>query len=124
MDLPTLNRLPPRERADLIAKVVSGLYRRKLPTRSVRMGDRQFLGRILGDHLATLGGDHHLFLDARGRDAVLGRAVGLERENRARLDLDRLLEGIEARDDRPLVDAQPDAMRKFEPERLHLAREA
>src|SRR5207237_4767742 len=56
--------------------------------------------------------------------AVAGRAIGLERKDHARLYLDRFLEGIEPRDDRPFVDAETDAVREFEAERLHLAAEA
>src|SRR5438270_860949 len=56
-------------------------------------GDEQLLGRKPGQHLAAVGGDDDLLLDARGRAPVGGRAVGLEREDHSLLDHDRVLEG-------------------------------
>ena len=47
---------------------------------SIRIRDRQLLGREAGDHpLAALFGDHDLLLDARRGEAVGGRAVGPRR---------------------------------------------
>ena len=68
--------------------------------------------------------EDHFFLDARGRDAVGRRAVGLDREHHAGLQLDRLLERVEPRDQRPLVQAQAEAVAEVEAERVHLGREA
>ena len=56
--------------------------------------------------------------------AVGCRAVGLERENHAFLQLDRVVDRVEAADDRPLVQRQPQAVAKLQAKRLHLAVEA
>ena len=74
-----------------------------------------------GDHLRAVGGDDDLLLDPGRRHAVLGRAVRLERDDHALLQLDRVLERVQPADDRALVQEQPDAVAELEPERLHLA---
>src|SRR5262249_51356576 len=61
---------------------------------SVRIGDRQLVGREEGDDLGALGRDDHLFLDARRRDAVGCRAVRLDGEDHPHLELHRMLERI------------------------------
>src|ERR1041384_3479095 len=91
---------------------------------SIGMGDGQFVGGIFGDDLATFVCYHHLLLDTGRRYAVGGRAIGLECKDHSRLDLDRFLEGIEARDDRPFVNAEADPVGEFQAERLHFAAEA
>ena len=60
------------------------------PIRSIAIGDRQLLGREQRDHAAAFVGDHDLFLDAGGGIAVRRRAIGLEREHHALLDLGRM----------------------------------
>src|SRR6185312_9302219 len=91
---------------------------------SIRVGDRQLVGRVERDHLGALGRHDVLHRDARRREAVARRAIGLEREHHALLDLHRVLEGVEPADDRPLVEAQAQAMAEQQAERLHLAGEA
>ena len=53
-----------------------------------------------------------------------GRAVGLQREDHADLELHRLLHRVQPGDDRPLVQPEPEAVRELQAERLHLAAEA
>src|SRR5690606_40084487 len=65
-----------------------------------------------------------IFLDACGREAVLRRAVRLEREDHALLDLHRIVERHEAADDRPLVERDAETVSELQAEALHLAREA
>ena len=72
----------------------------------------------------AVGGDDDLLLDPRRRHAVLGRAVRLEGDDHAFLELHRMLERVEPADDRALVEEQPDAVAELEPEALHLAVEA
>src|SRR5581483_12206482 len=61
-------------------------------SRSIRVGDEQLLGGEQRDDARALVGHDDLLLDARGREAVARRAVGLEREHHALLDLDRMVE--------------------------------
>src|SRR5258708_17295892 len=91
---------------------------------SIPVRDRQLLGREQRDHAAALVGDHDLFLDARRRIAVLGGAVGFEREHHAFLDLGRMGERDDAADDWPLVQRQPEAMAELQTEGRHLVRKA
>src|SRR5918994_3951931 len=91
---------------------------------SVLIGDEQLLRREAGDDLRLAGGDDDLLLDARRRVAVCGGAVGLERDDHALLELDRVVERVEAADDRPLVEEEPHAVAELEPEALHLRVEA
>ena len=74
--------------------------------------------------LGAVGRDHDLLLDPGRRAAVGGGAVGLEREEHALLDLDRVVERVQAADDRSLVQADADAVSELEPERVHLVLEA
>ena len=69
-------------------------------------------------------GDDDLLLDPRGRPAVRGRAVRLQGEQHALLDLHRILERVQPADDRTLVQADPDAVAELQPERVHLVGEA
>src|SRR5262245_23429872 len=52
---------------------------------SIRVRDEQLVGREARDDLGPVGRDHDLLLDPRRRYAVLGRAVGLERDDHASL---------------------------------------
>ena len=52
------------------------------------------------------------------------RAIGLDGEHHAGLELDRLAQRGEARDERPLMQAEAEAVAEVEPEGVHLAREA
>src|SRR6185436_1986543 len=63
-------------------------------------------------------------LDARGRYAVARRAISLDREHHAGLELDRLAQRSEARNQRPLVQAETEAVAEVEAEGVHLAGEA
>src|SRR5258708_10293202 len=60
--------------------------------RSIPMADGQLLGREQRDHAATRVGHHDLLFDAGGGVAVARRAIGLEREHHALLDLGRMVE--------------------------------
>ena len=80
---------------------------------SVSRRDRQFLGREQRDQRAALVGDHDLLLDARGRIAVGRRALGLEREHHALLDLGRVIHRHHAADDRPLVQVEAEAVARI-----------
>src|SRR5438105_5570000 len=91
---------------------------------SVRVGNREFLCGVKRNDARALGGKDDLFLDARGRDAVGRRAIGLHREHHAGLELDRLAQRAQAGNQRTLVQAEPEAMAEIEPEGVHLAREA
>src|SRR3989449_5331542 len=59
-------------------------------TSLIGVGNREFLCGIERNDLGALRRKYHFFLDARCRDAVGGRAVGLDREHHAGLQLDRL----------------------------------
>src|SRR5437763_1870353 len=90
---------------------------------SVGVGNREFLCRVKRDDARALRGKNHLFLDARGRDAVGRRTIGLHREHHAGLQLDRLAQGREARNQRALVQPEAEAMAEVEAEGVHLAGE-
>ena len=77
---------------------------------SVLVRDHELFAREERDDPRPVGGHDDLLLDPRGRATVGGRAVRLEGEQHALLQLDRLLERVEPADDRPLV--QPDARRR------------
>ena len=87
-------------------------------------GDEQLLGREAGDHVAAGRRDDDLLLDPRGRAPVGRGAVGLEREDHALLDLDRVVERVHARDHRRLVEADADAVAELEAEAGLLVGEA
>src|ERR1700693_16838 len=99
--------LPPRPRAPLVA-----------------VRDRQLFRGEQRNHHAALVGHHDLLLDARGGESVLGRAIGFEREYHAGLDLHRVLERNHARDDRPLVQREPEPVAELQPEGGELAGDA
>src|SRR6476659_4504317 len=86
----------------------------------VGVGDEQLVGWETGDDPGTVGGDHDLFLDPRGGHAVLRRAVRLEGDDHALLELDRVLERVEPADDRALVEHHALAVTELEAEALHL----
>src|SRR5882724_38685 len=92
--------------------------------RSVLVGDRQLVGREQRDDLGPARGDDHFLLDARGRGAVGGGAVRLDREHHAGLQLHGIVERVQPADDGPLVQPQADAVAEVQPERGHLALEA
>jgi hypothetical protein len=58
----------------------------------------------------TVLGEYDLFLDPRGRVAVRGRAVGLQREDHSGLEFDWSLERIQPADDRPLVQRETESV--------------
>jgi len=91
---------------------------------SVWICDRQLFGGIKRDDLRALGRENHFFLDARSGDAVARGAVGFDREHHPCLQLDRLLERSEPRDQRPLMQAEPQPVAEVEAKGLHLARKA
>src|SRR5262249_37008817 len=90
----------------------------------IAVGDRQFFRREERDDPAPLVSDHDLFLNAGGRIAILGRTIGFQREHHALLDLGRMLKRHHARDDRPLVQRQTEAVAELQPEGRHLIRKA
>src|SRR5206468_3326223 len=90
----------------------------------VPVRDRKLLGGEERDDLGTARRHDDLLLDPRGGHAVGGRAVGLDGEHHARLELHRVVEGVEPADDRPLVQAQADAVAEVQAEGRHLAVEA
>ena len=87
-------------------------------------GDEQLVGREARDHVAPGRGHDDLFLDPRRRAPVRRGAVGLEREDHAFLELDRVLERVDARDHRRLVEPDADAVSELEAEAGLLVREA
>src|SRR5258705_5600777 len=91
---------------------------------SVWICDRQLFGGIKRDDLRALGRENHFFLEARSGDAVPRGAVSFDREYHPCLQLDRLLESSEPRDQRPLMQAEPQPVAEVEPKGLHIAREA
>src|SRR6266850_5702359 len=94
------------------------------PSLLIGVGNWEFLCRVERDDGGALRREDHLFLDARGRDAVGRRAIGLHREHHAGLELDRLAQRREARNQRTLVQPEAEAMAEIEAEGVHLAREA
>src|SRR5579885_1536639 len=87
-------------------------------------GDEQLVGREAGQDLAAVRGDDDLLFDPRRRAAVRGGAVRLEREHHSRFELDRVLERVDARDHRRLVQPDAEAVPELEPEAGFLALEA
>src|SRR5579872_7502985 len=81
---------------------------------SVLVRDEELGRREPGDDLRPLGCHDHLFLDPGGAEAVLRRAVRLEGDDHARLDLVRMVERIQAADDRALVEKQAHAVAELE----------
>src|SRR5690606_14495735 len=73
-------------------------------------GDQQILGGELGDHLAAVGGDHDLLLDARGTPAVGRGPVGLQGEHHPLLQHLGVLERGEPGEDRLLPDGETDTV--------------
>ena len=69
-------------------------------------------------------GDDDLFLDAGRRLAVARGAVRLEGEHHALLDLDRVVERVDARDHRRLVEADAEAVPELQAEARLLVGEA
>src|SRR5437870_8471010 len=70
---------------------------------SIRIGHHQLFGGEQREQLWAVRGDHDLLLDSRRRVAVLGRAVRLQGEDHALLELDRVLERVQPAEDGPLV---------------------
>src|SRR5712691_12432207 len=91
---------------------------------SVGVGDKQFLGRELGEDLHAVRRDHYLFLNPGRRYAVGCRTVGFQGKDHALLDLDRRVQRREPADDRALVQGQAEAMPELQAERGLLVREA
>src|SRR3954466_13968830 len=85
----------------------------------VGVGNREFLCGVKGYDLGTRRGEDYLLLNARRRDAVARRAIRLHREDHAGLELDRLTEGVEPRDERPLMQPEPEAMAEVQSEGVH-----
>src|SRR4028119_717572 len=92
--------------------------------RSVGVGNEELLCREQRDDPGAVGCDDDLLLDARGGETVAGRAVGLQREDHALLDLDGVLERVEPADDRPLVQREAESVPELQPEGRHLVLEA
>ena len=86
--------------------------------------DEQLLGRELREKSRSIGGDVDLLFDSAGRRAVGGGPVGLDREDHSFLELNWVLEGVEATHQRLLPDRQADAVAVLEAEGLLLVREA
>src|SRR3954462_6937664 len=94
------------------------------PSFSVWVGNWQILCRVERNDLGPLRGEDDFLLDARRRNAVSRGAISFHGEHHARLELDRLAERGEARNQRPLVQAEAEAMAEIETEGIHLARKA
>src|SRR5262249_44596328 len=90
----------------------------------VPVRDRKLLGGEERDDQGAARRHNDFLLDPRGGDAVGGGAVGLDGEHHARLELHRVVEGVEPADDRPLVQAQADPVAEVQAEGRHLAVEA
>src|SRR6266568_5874855 len=97
---------------------------RSTGTPSVWVGDDEVLGREQRQDARAVLGDHDLLLDAGRREAVRRRAVGLQREHHAGAQFDRFDHAVEPRDDRPLVQAETEAVAELEAESVHLGGEA
>src|ERR671914_597378 len=111
--------------ARVAVRLVVALQRECAADRVVRLaGDHQVLGREAGDHLATVGRDHELLLDARGGPAVARRPERLEGEDHARLYLLGMVERDEPAEDRLLPDRKAYAVAELERERGLLVGEA
>src|SRR6185437_8135242 len=61
-------------------------------SRSIRIGDRQFLRRVQRNDSGSVRRQDHFLLDACGGDAVGGGTICLDREHHPGLQLDRILE--------------------------------
>src|SRR2546423_10586900 len=94
------------------------------PGRSIGVRDDELFGGEEGDHLVPHRCHHDFLLDARGGMAIVGRAVGLEREYHAFLQLNRVLQRVESADYRPLVECESEPVAELQPERFHLTVEA
>src|SRR5262245_17723482 len=82
----------------------------------VPVRDRKLLGGEERDDLRATRRHDDFLLDPRGGHAVGGRAVGLDGEHHAGLQLHRIVEGVEPADDGPLVETQADAMAEVQAE--------
>src|SRR5262245_29125759 len=90
----------------------------------VLVRDRQLLRREQCDHAAAFVGHDHFLLDARRRIAVLGWAIGLQREYHALLDLGWVVNRDHARDDWTLVQCQAKPVAELQAEGGHFIGEA
>src|SRR6267142_589588 len=90
----------------------------------VSVGDGKLVRREERDDLGTARRHDDFLLDACGGHPVRRRAVRLDGEHHARLQLHRVVEGVETTDDRALVEAETDAVAEVETEGGHLAVEA
>src|SRR2546425_1963786 len=82
------------------------------PSLLVGVGNRELLSGVKGNDGGALRREDHFLFDARGRDAVSRRAVGLHSEHHARLQLDRLAQRREPRDQRAPRQPKPEAVAK------------
>ena len=78
--------------------------------------DEQLVGGEAGDHFAAVGRDDDLLLDPCRRASVRRGAVRLEREDHALLERDRMVERVDPRDHRRLVEPDTDPVTELEPE--------
>src|SRR2546421_5632951 len=86
----------------------------------IGVGNRQLLRWVKRDDLRAVRSQDDFFLDARRRNAVGGRTIRLYGEHHSRLELDRLAQRREARNKRPLVQSQAQAVAEIEAEGVHL----
>src|SRR6185295_13933747 len=89
----------------------------------VGIGDREFQRGVERNDLRSFRREYDFLLDACRGYAVLRRAEGLDRKHHARLELVGFYEGIDARNERPLVQSEPQAMAEIEAKRGHLGLE-
>src|SRR5438270_3062225 len=94
------------------------------PGCSIGVRDDELLGGEEGDHLVPRRRHHDFLLDARGGMAIVGWAIGLEREYHALFQLNGMLQRVESADNRPLVECESESVTKLQPERFHLVVEA
>src|SRR5436190_11751902 len=92
------------------------------PSFSVWVGNWQILCGVERNDLGAFRREDDFLLDARGRNTVGRGAIGLDGEYHAGLELDRLAQRRQARDERPLMQAEPEAVAEVEAEGIHLAR--
>src|SRR5262249_42763052 len=83
---------------------------------SVPVGDRKLVGRKECDDLRAARRHDHFLLDAGRGYPIGGRAIGLDREHHTGLQLHRIVERVQAANDRPLVQAQTDPVAEVEAE--------
>src|SRR5918992_6027805 len=103
--------------ARVAVRLVVALQRQRAADRVVRpAGDHQVLGREAGDHLAAVGRDHELLLDAGGGPAVARRPERLEREDHALLDLLGVVERDQPAEDGLLPDREAHAVAELQRE--------